>query len=148
MLTISKIKGNINLILEAAGCPVFELVYRIINPHMSQEFTIHSVILNRTASIRKSDYFLSTLKEGLYSVSVERVPLIQYYAFFDSAVKAEQIKIKIYKAVSDGKWYDAAYSEDAQTNSPEFGIPAVNAELKKMVDFFEESLKEKQTVSR
>jgi hypothetical protein len=115
---------------------------------MELEFQIHLALLNRQAEVKKSSYFLSILREGLYSVSVERVPLIQYYAFFDSPVKGEQIKVKVYKTVADGKWYDKLYSEEAEINSPEFGIPAINEEVKQAIDVFEESLKKREALSR
>jgi hypothetical protein len=58
-------------------------------------------------------------------VSVDKLPLIEYYVF-DSPVKSEQLKLKFCKTVSDGKWYDKSYSEEAELHSPEFGIPEMN----------------------
>ncbi len=104
---------------------------------MQQEFQLHFPLVNRTAKIRKSPYSLVILKEGLYSVSVDKLPLVEYYVFFDSPVKGDQMKFKFYKTVSDGKWYDKAYSEEAELNSPEFGIPEMNAELKSVLDTHE-----------
>ena len=47
------------------------------------------------------------------------------------------MKFKFYKTLSDGKWYDKAYSEEAELHSPEFGIPEMNNELKAVLDAFE-----------
>jgi hypothetical protein len=104
---------------------------------MQQEFQLHFPLVNRVAKIRKSPYSLVILREGLYSVSVDKLPLIEYYVFFDSPVKGEQLKLKFYKTVSDGKWYDKSYSEEAELNSPEFGIPEMNNELKAVIDAYE-----------
>ena len=104
---------------------------------MQQEFQLHFPLLNRTANIRKSPYSLVILREGLYSVSVDKLPLIEYYVFFDNAVKGEQIKLKFYRTLSDGKWYDKSYSEEAELNSPEFGMPQINTELKAVIDVYE-----------
>jgi hypothetical protein len=104
---------------------------------MQHEFQLHFPLLNKVAKIRKSSFSLVILKEGLYSVSVNRLPLIEYFVFFDSPVKGEQLKFKFYKTVSDGKWYDKFYSEEAELNSPEFGIPEMNTELKAVLDAHE-----------
>jgi len=104
---------------------------------MQQEFQLHFPLLNRVAKIRKSPYSLVILREGLYSVSVDKLPLVEYYVFFDSPVKGDQMKLKFYKTVSDGKWYDKSYSEEAELNSPEFGIPEMNTELKAVLDAYE-----------
>ena len=101
---------------------------------MQQEFQLHFPMVNRVAKIRKSPYSLVILREGLYSVSVDKLPLIEYYVFFDGPTKGEQMKLKFYKTVSDGKWYDKSYSEEAELNSPEFGIPEMNNELKAVID--------------
>jgi hypothetical protein len=47
------------------------------------------------------------------------------------------MKLKFYKTVSEGKWYDKNYSEEAELNSPEFGIPEVNNEIKAVLDAHE-----------
>lgn len=104
---------------------------------MQQEFQLHFPLLNREAKIRKSPYSLVILREGLYTVSVDKLPLVEYYVFFDSPVKGDQLKLKFYKTVSDGKWYDKLYSEEAELNSPEFGIQEMNTELKAVLDMYE-----------
>jgi hypothetical protein len=104
---------------------------------MQQEFQLHFPIVNKVAKIRKSPYSLVILREGLYSVSVDKLPLIEYYVFFDSPSKGEQVKLKFYRTVSDGKWYDKSYSEEAELNSPEFGIPEINKEIKAVLDAHE-----------
>jgi hypothetical protein len=104
---------------------------------MQQEFQLHFPIVNRIAKIRKSPYSLVILREGLYSVSVDKLPLVEYYIFFDSPEKGDQMKLKFYKTVSDGKWYDKSYSEEAELNSPEFGIPEMNKEIKAVLDAHE-----------
>ena len=101
---------------------------------MQQEFQLHFPMVNRVAKVRMSPYSLVILREGLYSVSVDKLPLVEYYIFFDSPLKGEQMKLKFYKTVSDGKWYDKTYSEEAELNSPEFGIPEMNKELKAVLD--------------
>ena len=104
---------------------------------MQQEFQLHFPLLNRVAKVRKSSYSLVILREGLYSVSVDKLPLVEYYVFFDSPIKGEQMKLKFYKTVSDDKWYDKSYSEEAELNSPEFGIPEMNNELKAVLDAYD-----------
>ncbi len=92
--------------------------------------------LHRNGMVRKADYDLTILREGLFSVSVDRLPLVEYFVFFDHPVKSEQIKVKVYKT-PDGKWYDNRYSEEAELNSPEFGAPAINKEIKDAIDMYE-----------
>ncbi|HLA57943.1 MAG TPA: hypothetical protein VK622_04265 [Puia sp.] len=104
---------------------------------MQQEFQLHFPLLNRVAKVRKSPYSLVILREGLYSVSVDKLPLVEYYVFFDSPIKGEQMKLKFYKTVSEGKWYDKSFSEEAELNSPEFGIPEMNNELKAVLDAYD-----------
>jgi hypothetical protein len=111
---------------------------------MQPEFQLQFPLLNRTAKIKKSAYSLVILREGLYSVTVDRLPLVEYFVFFDNPVKSEQMKLKFYKTQAEGKWYDKTYSEEAELNSPEFGIPEMNAGLKALIDAHEnESVKEK-----
>jgi len=114
---------------------------------MQKEFQLHFPLVNRVAQIRKSPYSLVILREGLYSVSVDKLPLIEYFVFFDSPVKGEQMKFKFYKTLSDGKWYDKAYSEEAELHSPEFGIPEMNNELKAVLEAHDAKLADPKTVS-
>jgi predicted restriction endonuclease len=107
---------------------------------MQQEFPLHFPLVNRTATIRKSPYSLVILREGLYSVSVDKLPLVEYFVFFDSPLKSEQMKLKFYKTKSDGKWYDKSFSEEAELNSPEFGIAGMNEGLKASIDAYESDL--------
>ena len=107
---------------------------------MQQEFPLYFPLVNRTATIRKSPYSLVILREGLYSVSVDKLPLVEYFVFFDSPLKSDQMKLKFYKTKSDGKWYDKSISEEAELNSPEFGIPGMNDELKALIDAYESDL--------
>jgi len=104
---------------------------------MAEIFQMHFALLNRVGEVRKSPYSLVILREGLYSVSVDKVPLTEYYIYFDGLFKTDQIKLKFYKTVSDGKWYDKSYSEEAELHSPEFGIPEMNAEMKAAIDVYE-----------
>jgi hypothetical protein len=115
---------------------------------MQQEFQLHFPLLNRVAKIRKSPYSLVILREGLYSVSVDKLPLVEYFVFFDSPLKSEQLKLKFYKTVSDGKWYDKSYSEEAELHSPEFGIPEMNKELKVVLDAYEAQHAQLKSFSR
>jgi hypothetical protein len=112
---------------------------------MHLEFQLHFPIVNRVAKVRKSPYSLVILREGLYSVSVDKLPLVEYYVFFDSPIKGEQMKLKFYKTVSDGKWYDKNYSEEAELNSPEFGIPEINNEIKTVLDAQEAKLSQQKS---
>jgi hypothetical protein len=114
---------------------------------MQQEFQLHFPLVNKVAKIRKSPYSLVILREGLYSVSVDKLPLVEYFVFFDSPVKGEQMKFKFYKTVSDSKWYDKSYSEEAELNSPEFGIPEMNTELKAVLDIYEVQHAEHKSLS-
>ena len=104
---------------------------------MEQGFQIYSKLIKRAGNVKKSNYNLTILREVIFSVSVEKLPLIEYFVIFDHTSKAEQIKAKVYKTVTDRKWYDKNYSEEAELNSPEFGIPEVNAEIKKAIDIYE-----------
>jgi len=108
---------------------------------MDDKFLIDVAKLHRSAEVTKRPYSLSILREGLFSVSVERLPLIEYFVYFDHPVKAEQIKVKLYRTL-DGKWYDKSYSEEAELYSPEFGVPDLNKEIKEAIDAHE-SLQEK-----
>jgi len=103
---------------------------------MHESLHIHFPLLNRDAIVRKSSFSHVVLREGQYSVSVDRIPLTEYFVFFDSPVKAEQIKLKLYKD-QVGKWFDKAYSEEAELHSPEFGIPQLIAGVKPVIDAYE-----------
>ena len=103
---------------------------------MDQTFSIQVAGLHKTGEVRKSSHHLSILREGLFSVTVERLPLVEYFVFFDNPIKAQQIKVKIYKTL-DGKWYDKNYSEEAEVYSPEFGLPEINREIKNAIDAYE-----------
>lgn len=103
---------------------------------MDEIFQIDVTGLGKVARVKKGSYFLSILREGLFSVSVERMPLVEYFVFFDDPVKANQIKVKIYKTL-DGKWYDRKYSEEAEVYSPEFGVPEINNQIKEAIDAHE-----------
>ncbi len=92
--------------------------------------------MNRDATVRKSSFSHVVLREGKYSVSVDRVPLVEYFVFFDSPVKSDQVKLKLYKDQT-GKWFDKAYSEEAELPSPEFGIPQLIAGVKPVIDNYE-----------
>src|SRR5664279_3445382 len=107
---------------------------------MQQEFTLHFPLVNRDAKVKRTSYSLVILREDSYSVSVDKLPLVEYYVFFDSPLKGDQMKFKFYKTM-EGKWYDKSYSEEAELHSPEFGIPGMNAELKALLDIHETQLK-------
>jgi hypothetical protein len=104
---------------------------------MEQGFQIYSTLIDRVGQVKKSTYNLTILRETFFSVAVEKLPLTEYFVFFDHPSKSEQIKAKLYKTISDNKWYDKHYSEEAELNSPEFGIPELNSEIKKAIDVFE-----------
>ena len=57
------------------------------------------------------------------------------------------MKFKFYKTLSDGKWYDKVYSEEAELHSPEFGIPEMNNELKAVLDVHEAEHAKQKTFS-
>jgi hypothetical protein len=94
------------------------------------------IFISRPGLLSRSKHALF-FNNLVYSVSVDKLPIVEYFVFFDSPVKGDQMKFKFYKTVSDGKWYDKAYSEEAELNSPEFGIPEMNAELKSVLDTHE-----------
>ena len=50
---------------------------------MEQVFDINLAILNKKAHVRKSAFYLTILKEGMFSVSVSRLPLIEYFVLID-----------------------------------------------------------------
>lgn|SRR5574338_518494 len=104
---------------------------------MEQGFQIYSALVNRSGQVKKSTFNLTILRESLFSVSVEKLLLTEYFVVFDHPLKSQQIKAKVYKTVTDRKWYDKHYSEEAELNSPEFGIREVNDEIKKAIDIFE-----------
>lgn len=101
------------------------------------EFTLNMALLNNQAFVKKSPYFLTVIREGLFSVSVDQIPLVEYFVVINGIKKEDKITIKLYKNVQDGKWYDQSYSEEAELNSPEFGIPAINPQVKRAIDEYE-----------
>jgi hypothetical protein len=103
---------------------------------MDEIFQIDVSALHKSGQVKKAPYNLTILREGQFSVSVERLPLTEYFVFFDDPIKAEQIKVKVYKTL-DGAWYDKNYSEEAEVYSPEFGLPQINSEIKKAIDAYE-----------
>jgi len=102
-----------------------------------EQFQIHLPIINRNGQVKKSQFELTILREGSYSVSIDNLPLVEYYILFDHSSKEEQIKAKVYKSPTDNKWYDEYYSEEAELHSPEFGIQEINKEIKKAIDTYE-----------
>jgi hypothetical protein len=106
---------------------------------MEEVFEVLLPLMNKKALVRKSTYSLTIIREGSSSVTVDRLPLTEYFAFIDNPNKADQIKAKLYKT-EDGQWYDNTHSEEAESNSPEFGIPDINREIKKAIDSHEAEL--------
>jgi hypothetical protein len=104
---------------------------------MDQIFDINLAILNKKAQVKKSTYSLTIIRENMFSVSVDHLPLVEYFIFVGHEDKKEQIKIKVYKTVNEDKWYDKNYSEEAESNSPEFGISGINREVKQAIDMYE-----------
>jgi hypothetical protein len=103
---------------------------------MEEIFEIYLPIINRKASVKKAPFYLTIVRDNMSSVTVDRLPLVEYFVFFDHTKKAEQIKAKVFKT-EDGKWYDSSYSEDTDSYAPEFGIPEINVEIKKAIDAYE-----------
>lgn len=104
---------------------------------MDDNFEISIPLLPRVGQVKKTGFSLILLRKGKFSVSVDRLPLIEYFIFFDHPVRSEQIKVKLYRDPSDGRWYDRYHSEEAELHTPEFGIDDINAELKKAIDAYE-----------
>ena len=104
---------------------------------MDHVFEIKVALLPESGKVKKSGYDLILLRKGAFSVSVDRLPLIEYFVFFDHPMKSEQIKVKVYKTPIEGKWYDKFYSEEAELNSPEFGIENINIQVKQAIDEYE-----------
>ncbi len=44
---------------------------------MQEVFQMHFSLLNRMGEVSKSPYFLVVLRKGQYSVSVDRVPMVE-----------------------------------------------------------------------
>ena len=103
---------------------------------MDERFQINVPDLHKNGEVRKSPYHVRILREALFSISVERMPLVEYFVYFDDPDKAKQIKVKVYKTI-DGRWYDKSYSEEAEVYSPEFGAPQINNEVKSAIDKYE-----------
>jgi hypothetical protein len=104
---------------------------------MDKVFQIESAILNKKGEVLQTDFPLTILREGSFSISVDRIPLVEYFVFFNDVSKAEQVKIKVYKNIQDNKWYDRSYSEEAELHSPEFGIPGVIEEVKALIQLYD-----------
>jgi len=104
---------------------------------MEDVFDILLPLINKKALVKKSPFSLTIIRENQSSVSVDRLPLIEYFVLIDHPQKAEQIKAKLYKTTTDGRWYDRSYNEDSESNSPEFGIPEINREIKMAIDQYE-----------
>jgi hypothetical protein len=104
---------------------------------MEHVFDINLPLINKKALVKRAPFYLTSIRENLSSVSVDRLPLVEYFVFIDNPKKAEQIKAKVYKTISDHKWYDRGYSEESDSNSPEFGIPEINSEIKTAIDAYE-----------
>jgi hypothetical protein len=109
---------------------------------MDEVFEIELPLINRKATVKKAPFYLTIVRDNLSSVTVDRLPLVEYFVFFDHAKKAEQIKAKVFKT-EDGRWYDTSHSEDVDSYSPEFGIPEINVEIKKAIDAYEATRKGK-----
>ena len=103
---------------------------------MDEVFQIDVALFRKHGQVKKNPFDLTLLREGLFSVSVDSLPLTEYYVFFDHPLKSEQIKVKVYKTL-DGKWYDKNYSEEAELYSPEFGAPEIANEIKRAIDAYE-----------
>ena len=111
---------------------------------MNELFQIESEVETKNGQVRKTPFNLSILRKGLFSVSVDRLPLVEYYVFFDNPIKTEQIKVKVYKT-TDGVWYDKHHSEEAELYSPEFGSPKINDEIKRAIDVYESNHRREAT---
>jgi hypothetical protein len=103
---------------------------------MDELFQIKITSLPKNAQVIRAPFDLTILRERQYSVSVDRLPLIEYYVFFNDPVKEQQVKVKVYKTL-EGKWYDKFLSEEAELHSPEFGIQQINDEVKAAIDMHE-----------
>jgi len=101
---------------------------------MEQHFELELALLNKKAEVTKSAFALTIIRENMFSVSVDRLPLVEYFVLINSQDKKDRIITKVYKTTSDGKWYDKNYSEEAESNSPEFGIPEIIHEIKKAIN--------------
>ena len=103
---------------------------------MEEKFEIDLALINKRALVKKTPFYLTVIREVLFTVSVEQVPLTEYYVLVLADDQKEQLKIKVYKA-ADGRWYDKTFSEEAESNSPEFGIPVINQQVKAAIDSYE-----------
>jgi hypothetical protein len=115
---------------------------------MEEFFDIDLALMNKTGHVKKTLFYLTMIKDDASPVLVDTLPLIEYYVLIDHENKKEQVKAKLYKTMTDGRWYDRGYSEEAEIYSPEFGIPEINKELKKLIDNFETSARHAEMTPR
>jgi hypothetical protein len=104
-----------------------------------QQFNINLSSINRSARVYTAPFRLTVLNGELGDITVDSIPLKEYYVLADGYYTLEPTKHKVYKTVEGGFWYDKHFSEDAEFNSPEFGIPQINEEIKKAIDALEGS---------
>ena len=62
--------------------------------NMEQLFNIDLAIFNKKAIVKKSPFALTIIKEGMFSVSVDNLPLVEYFILIDNQDKKQQIKTK------------------------------------------------------
>ena len=104
-----------------------------------QQFNINLPSLNKSARVIAAPFRLTILNGELGDITVDSIALKEYYVLADGYYTLEPTKHKVYKTVNGGFWYDKHFSEDAEFNSPEFGIPQINSEIKKAIDAYEAS---------
>jgi hypothetical protein len=103
-------------------------------------FEIFLPALNKKTEVLKSDFNLTVLNEHNFNLSVDRIDLYEYFVLIKGEHPSEHFKIKVYKTIANNKWYDESYSEDAEFNSPEFGIAEINQTVKRLIDEHESQL--------
>lgn len=102
-----------------------------------QQFNINLPSLNKSARVYTAPFRLTVLKGELGDITVDSIPLKEYYVLADGYYTLEPTKHKVYKTLDSAAWYDRQFSEDAEFNSPEFGIPQINEEIKRAIDAYE-----------
>ena len=102
-----------------------------------QQFKINLPALNKSARVYSKPFHLTVLKEEGGQVRIENLELKEYYVMVDGYYTIDPTKHKVYRNIMTGQWYDKNFSEDAEFNSPEFGIPEINAQVKQAIDRYE-----------
>ena len=104
-----------------------------------QQFYIKLQGILKSAKVSTLPFTLTILKDESGDLSIQSLPLREYFVIVDEYFTTEPTKHKVFKLINGSTWYDKNYSEEAEFNSPEFGIPEINAQIKVAIDAYEAS---------